>query len=371
MDKVMDQFDLLVTRVEALGLQQTQLNDQQAQMREQMNIKDAAMDAYTKEQQLIAQQVRANGAAVAQLTLHHFDHPEGSRDGDFTSVTSSEDYQGEMENVFAAKTSARQAGPSKNKHHRQHHNGRRDRTEKLPHHSMPKMVFPTFDGTHPKVWKDDCESYFDLYKLPQGMWITAAHLHFEGNAATWYQAYKQHHTFNDWAHFCSVVEEEFGSDDFRKALDNLLEIKQQGPVEEYTTQFQALQYQILMHNSQYDDLFFAKQYMKGLKEELRNAVEPQRPISVKEAAIIATIQQGVLDRSKARQHRQANVQKPYQQFNRDNKKKLHHNLNCGRTDNSGTIGKLIICVIHVGRNLCLVIRKCVPKETSHRSMLLY
>jgi hypothetical protein len=96
------------------------------------------------------------------------------------------------------------------------------------------------------------------------MWITAAHLHFEGNVAKWYQASKQNHTFRNWDHFCSVVEEEFGSDDLRSATNELLELKQIGSVEEYTTQFQALQFDITMHNPHYDDMFFTPKYMMGL-----------------------------------------------------------------------------------------------------------
>ena len=67
------------------------------------------------------------------------------------------------------------------------------------------------------------------------MWITAAHLHFEGNAAKWYQAYRQNHTFKDWDHFYLVVEEEFGSDDFRTTMNALLDPKQTGTVEDYNS----------------------------------------------------------------------------------------------------------------------------------------
>ena len=112
------------------------------------------------------------------------------------------------------------------------------------------------------------------------MWITTAHLHFEGNAAKCYQAYKQNHTFRDWDHFCSVVEEEFGSDDFRTAMNALLDLKQTGTVEDYTTQFQSLQYDFTMHNSSYDEMFFTQQYIIGLKEEIRAAVEPHMPTTV-------------------------------------------------------------------------------------------
>ena len=92
--------------------------------------------------------------------------------------------------------------------------------------------------------------------MPEGMWVTATHLHFEGNAAKWYQTYKENHTFKSWEHFCSVVEEEFGSDDFRTAMNELHELKQTGSVEDYTTKFQSLQYEVTMNNAHYDEMFY-------------------------------------------------------------------------------------------------------------------
>jgi hypothetical protein len=97
------------------------------------------------------------------------------------------------------------------------------------------------------------------------MWITAARMHLKGNAGKWYQAYKQKSTFNSWTHFCLVIQKEFGGDDFRSSLNDIAELKQTTSVEEYTTQYQALQYSVSMHNAHYDDLWFAQQYMRGLK----------------------------------------------------------------------------------------------------------
>jgi hypothetical protein len=85
------------------------------------------------------------------------------------------------------------------------------------------------------------------------MWVTAATLHFQDNATKWYQAYKQKHTLGNWTQFYAVVEQEFGADDLRAAMNELLELKQTGTVEEYTTLFQALQFNNKMHNSNYDD----------------------------------------------------------------------------------------------------------------------
>jgi hypothetical protein len=87
-----------------------------------------------------------------------------------------------------------------------------------------------------------------------------------------------------------VVEEEFGADDFRTVMNDLLDLKQMGTVEDYTTKFQALQFNITMHNNHYDDMFFTSQYIKGLKEEIRGTVEPQTLATVQKASIIAKIQ---------------------------------------------------------------------------------
>lgn len=291
----MENFDLLFTRVNDIG-------EVQQQMKTQMDIRGQAMDHYTAEQHLIAQQVKANGAAVAQLTMRHNDGPFGD---DSVSVIFYE--KEDFENVFAKNKGTHKPESSKTRKPPSKH----DKKTTLPSQAMPKMQFPKFDGHNPKIWKDNCLSYFELYQLPEGMWITAAHLHFEGNAAKWYQAYKPNHTFKNWDHFCSVVEEEFGSDDFRTAMNALLDLKQTGTVEDYTSQFQALQYDVTMHNSSYDEMFFTPQYIRGLKEEIRGTVEPQMPQTVQKASTIARIQQGMIERNKAKYNRANTQVRPY------------------------------------------------------------
>jgi len=45
-------------------------------------------------------------------------------------------------------------------------------------------------------------------------------------------------------------------------------------VEEYTTQFQKLQFQVSMYSGNFDELFFATTYVTGLKEDIKSIVEP-------------------------------------------------------------------------------------------------
>jgi hypothetical protein len=100
-----------------------------------------------------------------------------------------------------------------------------------------------------------------------------------------------------------AVEEKFGSDDYRKYMKQLLALKQKGTVEEYQQQFEQLSYQISIQNPHYDEQFFVSQFIKGLKSEIRGAVEAQLPESVERAILLALVQQEILADSKSWSHR--------------------------------------------------------------------
>jgi hypothetical protein len=52
--------------------------------------------------------------------------------------------------------------------------------------SLPQISFPQFDGHHPKMWKAKCESYFDVFSIPNHLWVKIASMHFVGSAAFWW-----------------------------------------------------------------------------------------------------------------------------------------------------------------------------------------
>lgn len=83
----------------------------------------------------------------------------------------------------------------------------------------------------------------------------------------------------------------------------MLSLRQTGIVEEYTATFQALQYDITMHNNHYDDIFFASTYVAGPRDEIKAVVEPHVLVTVDRAVVIAKIQQRTLERNKAKANR--------------------------------------------------------------------
>lgn len=60
-------------------------------------------------------------------------------------------------------------------------------------------------------------------------------MHLEGNAAKWYEAYKQTHVSTSWIELCVAIEKNFGCDDYRTTIIELLALKQTRTVEEYTS----------------------------------------------------------------------------------------------------------------------------------------
>lgn len=204
----------------------------------------------------MAKQLKETREAVARLTLWQM------------KMDAMSDQAGsEVEEVNPFSTTE----PDPSACHPNHHN-QQVRYDQQPHPHIPKMLFPKFDDENPRIWVDKCHDYFTLYNIPNTMKTSTASLHLEDNAAKWYQVYKLQNGVVSWSTFTTAVETKFGAYDYRSALEDLLELKQTSSVEEYTKEFEALRFQVSMHNPGYDEVFFASHFIKGLKEEIRAVV---------------------------------------------------------------------------------------------------
>lgn len=67
--------------------------------------------------------------------------------------------------------------------------------------------------------------------------------------------------------------------------------------------FENLQYQITMQNTEWDEVFFITQFLKGLKPEIRGVVQAQDPTTMDRALSLARIQQQVLEWRKMKNNR--------------------------------------------------------------------
>jgi len=232
-DKLMQRLDLLLARV-------TDIVSTQQQLLEKMDLNSQDVQQASHDQQLMVKQIEDTGKAVARLTLEHMDAE--TEDKSPRSLSPLFSIPPQQERPFS---SGQPHPPTEPSHHRpfvdSHHN----------YTPLPEMLFPKFEGVDPKIWLDKCENYFCIFNVHESMWVTSASLHMEGNAARWWQVYKQQNGLGTWTQFKQAVESKFGAYAYREALNELLELKQTGTVEDYVTTFEALQFQLSMHNTGY------------------------------------------------------------------------------------------------------------------------
>ena len=81
-------------------------------------------------------------------------------------------------------TGAIQSRPASADFYRTRHEEFRDESVRAP---APKIEFPKFDGENPKLWQQQCETYFEVFRVQPCLRTRYAVLGFQGNAALWFQ----------------------------------------------------------------------------------------------------------------------------------------------------------------------------------------
>lgn len=179
-----------------------------------------------------------------------------------------------------------------------HQNGfsgfRNDRQHRDTNHCqfrMPKTIFPKFDGTHPKIWKEKAEIFFHIVHVLVEYMVDYATLHFTGQAALWLQTYEAQHTIDSWVQLCVAVCQKFGTDLYYSQMSKILDSKQVSDVDTYQFFFEQLMHQLLTHNPSLDETFFVIKFVKGLEKDIRSAIVLHKPRTVNAAISLALLQE--------------------------------------------------------------------------------
>jgi hypothetical protein len=75
-------------------------------------------------------------------------------------------------------------------------------TKPLHNLAMSDIPFPKFDGTNPKLWIKNYETFFDVYEVCPHLWIHYSTMHLTGSAALWYQTVQTTLLSMTWDDFC-------------------------------------------------------------------------------------------------------------------------------------------------------------------------
>ena len=265
-DQMTESIDLLFSRV-------GNIERVQSQMSAQIDLSAQIMDQVLRDQITLAKQLETTGQTVSRLTQR------------FPTTDS-----GPTRPPFQSSMNASGSGEPPFPHSSPGYHGSGRDSSALPRHSVPKMAFPRFTGENPRIWKDKCLDYFHIFNIPESMWVTSASMNMDANAAKWLQVYKLKHGLGTWSEFMAAVEDQFGSYTYRDSISNLIALEQEGSLDEYISAFTDLQYQVSMHSTGLDEVFFVTHFIKGLKSEVRVTVQSMAPKTAKKAIMLAKIQ---------------------------------------------------------------------------------
>jgi hypothetical protein len=98
---------------------------------------------------------------------------------------------------------------------------------------VPKFDFPKFDGDNPRLWRDHCVLFFEVYGVHPAMRTRFAALNFQGLVATWLQTIERHGRITDWDHLCELVFAKYDKDQYQRQLKALETLRQNGSVTDY------------------------------------------------------------------------------------------------------------------------------------------
>jgi hypothetical protein len=124
----------------------------------------------------------------------------------------------------------------------------------------PKMDFPTFDGTNPRLWRDKCETYFEIFAMSDELKPRFVALNFTDAAAAWLQTVELRGRITSWEVLHKAVCDRFDKDQYELHMKQLDNLRQTSSVTEYHAKFEQLAHSILLYNPNYDDTFLVVRF---------------------------------------------------------------------------------------------------------------
>jgi hypothetical protein len=160
-----------------------------------------------------------------------------------------------------------------------------------PTGKLPKLSFPSFDGTDLKLWITMAEDYFSMYSVQPSVWIQCARMQFLGSAKRWVQSVTEELKSWTWSEFCQALHSRFDRDQHTLLLRQMNRIRQQTTVQDYVDRFAELVDQLKAYESPPSALHYVTRFIDGLKSDIRAVLLVHRPTTLDTAYTLATLQE--------------------------------------------------------------------------------
>lgn len=145
--------------------------------------------------------------------------------------------------------------------------------------SLPKVKLPLFEGTDPRGWITKAELYFEVNRTPVTTKMYLAQMCMDGIALNWYTNLLIKHPQTDWIQFRGKLLVRFGGTRFHNAHEALGSLDQEGDIEAYIEEFEAIS--ALIPDQSEDQS--VGMFLRGLQPEIKNWVRALHPTTCDQA----------------------------------------------------------------------------------------
>ncbi|KAJ4745876.1 polyprotein [Rhynchospora pubera] len=153
--------------------------------------------------------------------------------------------------------------------------------------NLPRLDFPSFDGSDVLTWEEDCDFYFEVFQTPEVYKTRMATSHFTGDASEWYRGFKMDNPHPPWLILVEEVKSIFLKGISGNPLEDFRKVIQSGKVEEYIKNFEKVKSRLMSSTSVRGVAFYLMAFLSGLKEELNHTVQMCEPTNLNQAYKLA------------------------------------------------------------------------------------
>lgn len=182
-----------------------------------------------------------------------------------------------------------------------------------PTGKLPKMTFPTFDGTDLKLWITCAEDYFEMYSIEPSVWIQYSRMQFLGLAKRWIQSVTDELKTMTWSQFYQALHTRFDRDQHEFLLRKMNRIRQTSTVQDYVDRFVELIDQLKAYDSSTSALSHITRFLDGLHTNIHAVLLIQRPDSLDIAYTLALLQEEAMESTRRREFKLWNQRAGYPQ----------------------------------------------------------
>lgn len=137
---------------------------------------------------------------------------------------------------------------------------------------VPKLDFPKFDGSNPRIWVKKCCKYFNLCKIPEDRRVDLASLNMIDKAENWISSYLSVRRNVDWNDFVIDLNDRFKDEFGVNVVEQFNKLQQHDSLEVYINEFENLRAIMMQNNHMLPEPYILDSFIGGLRPDVKPIV---------------------------------------------------------------------------------------------------